>query len=126
VGDRALPCIKLGISQTIGYTPRPQQRGKAMPVSTEEVKKIAHLARINVTEEELTQYQSELTNILGLVEKLDAVKNLENVEPMSHPFEITQPLREDTVTETNQRDEFQKLAPNTEHGLYLVNQAIED
>ena len=91
-----------------------------------DVKKIAHLARIKLDESKVPQYQTELTNILGVVESMNqADDKLKDILPMSHPFEANQRLREDVVSEENQRELFQEGAPETEHGYYLVKQVIE-
>ncbi|MBE9564185.1 MAG: Asp-tRNA(Asn)/Glu-tRNA(Gln) amidotransferase subunit GatC, partial [Proteobacteria bacterium] len=73
---------------------------------------------------DLQSYATNLSNILDLVAQMDAVDTT-GVTPMSHPFDAVQRLREDTVTEVNRREEFQKIAPNTEDGLYLVPKVIE-
>jgi len=65
-----------------------------------------------------------LTDILAFVEQLNSVDTT-GVEPLAHPLDATQRLRPDEVTETNNRENFQKVAPETESGLYLVPQVIE-
>ena len=95
-----------------------------MSIERSDVEKIAHLARLEVAETDVPEYVRNLSNILGLVEQMDSV-NTDNVEPMAHPMEMVQRLREDVVTETNQREHFQQIAPQTENGLYLVPQVIE-
>ncbi len=95
-----------------------------MSIERSDVEKIAHLARLEVAEADVPEYVRNLSNILGLVEQMDSV-NTDNVEPMAHPMEMVQRLREDVVTETNQREHFQQIAPQTENGLYLVPQVIE-
>ncbi|MCK4710630.1 MAG: Asp-tRNA(Asn)/Glu-tRNA(Gln) amidotransferase subunit GatC, partial [Gammaproteobacteria bacterium] len=65
-----------------------------------------------------------LSSILDLVDQMSAV-NTDDVEPMAHPMDASQRLRADIVTETNQREKFQSVAPKTEDGLYLVPQVIE-
>ena len=95
-----------------------------MTIKTETVAKIAHLARIAMSDTELTEYASDLNNILDLVATIDAADTT-NIEPLSDPLERQQRLREDTVTETCQREKFLKLAPQTEDGLFLVPQVIE-
>jgi aspartyl-tRNA(Asn)/glutamyl-tRNA(Gln) amidotransferase subunit C len=65
-----------------------------------------------------------LSSVLDLVDQLQAV-NTEGVEAMSHPMQATQRLREDEVTEINQREAFQAIAPETEDGLFLVPKVIE-
>jgi len=89
-----------------------------------DVEQIAHLARLGINEEDVPEYVTNLTNILALVEQMNSV-DTENVTPMAHPTDAVQRLREDVVTETNQREHFQKIAPQVEDGLYLVPQVIE-
>lgn len=95
-----------------------------MSLDADEVKKIAYLARLKIDEADIPDYVSNLSNILDLAEQMSSV-NTEGVLPMSHPLNAVQRLREDAVTETNQRDYFQKIAPKTEDGLYLVPKVIE-
>ena len=89
------------------------------------IEKVAFLARIKMDREELEKHAKNLEKILDLANQLDSVDTTD-VEPLFHALEITQPLREDEVTETNQRAVFQALAPATEAGLYLVPQVIEE
>lgn len=95
-----------------------------MSISAEEVKKVAHLARLAVPEEQLEGYVRNLSNILNLVDQLSAVDTT-GVEPMAHPLDMMQRLREDVVTETNHREKYQAVAPEVENGLYLVPKVIE-
>ena len=95
-----------------------------MSIQREDVEKIARLAKLQINEEQLETVASELSNILGLVDQLQAV-NTDNIEPMAHPTDAVQILRADKVTETNNREAFQKIAPATENGLYLVPKVIE-
>lgn len=95
-----------------------------MTLDKSTVKTIAGLARLNVDDIEIDKYQSELSNILDLVEQMDAV-NTDGIEPMTHPFDATLRLRDDTVTEHNQREKYQAVAPSTENGLYLVPKVID-
>lgn len=95
-----------------------------MAISEAEVKKVAHLARLAVPEEQLEGYVRNLSNILNLVDQLQAV-DTSGVEPMAHPLDMTQRLREDVVTETNHREQYQSVAPEVEDGLYLVPKVIE-
>lgn len=95
-----------------------------MSLSIEEVKKISYLARLSLTPEDLSLYQPQLSNILQFIEQMNEIDTTQ-IEPLSHPFDIEQRLRNDIVTETNEREKFQKLAPAVESGLYLVPQVIE-
>ena len=95
-----------------------------MSLQEQEVDKIAHLARLAIDEKDVAEYANNLSNILELVEQLSAA-DTDNVEPMSHPLELTQRLREDEVTETDQREQLMKNAPMADNGLFLVPQVIE-
>ncbi len=95
-----------------------------MSLSREQVGKIAHLARLGVEESDFPKYAEELSRILGLVEQMQEADTA-GIEPMAHPLNAVQRLRADEVTENDQRDRFQRIAPATEDGLYLVPQVIE-
>ena len=95
-----------------------------MKISNEDLQKIARLARLEVSEEQATKFSDELEKILYLVEKLKACDTT-SVEPMTHPFDAALRLREDEVTESNQRDKFQAIAPATQDGLYLVPKVLD-
>lgn len=86
--------------------------------------KIARLARIYVDDVDVDRYAAELSSILEFVEQMDKV-DTDNVAPLSHPQDRVLRLREDKVTEEDQRDIFQAVAPATENGLYLVPKVIE-
>jgi aspartyl-tRNA(Asn)/glutamyl-tRNA(Gln) amidotransferase subunit C len=95
-----------------------------MSLDKADVEKIAHLARIAIDEAKIPEYAKNLTGILDLVEQMSAV-DTEAVAPMAHPLDMAQRLREDAVSETNERDKFQSIAPKVEAGLYLVPKVIE-
>ena len=95
-----------------------------MALERTEVEKIAHLARLGLNEAEIPQTTATLNNILGLIDAMQAV-DTSGVEPLAHPLETTQRLRADEVTEHNQRDAYQAIAPAVENGLYLVAKVIE-
>lgn len=95
-----------------------------MSLNRDDVEKIAHLARLEISEGDIPQTMSNLSSILDLVEQMQAV-DTKNVVPMAHPLDTTQRLRTDAVTEENVRDNFQQCAPQTEAGLYLVPKVIE-
>lgn len=95
-----------------------------MALERSDVEKIAHLARLGLTEAEVPQTTDTLNNILGLIDAMQAV-NTTGIEPLAHPLEATQRLRADVVTETNQREAYQAIAPAVESGLYLVPKVIE-
>jgi aspartyl-tRNA(Asn)/glutamyl-tRNA(Gln) amidotransferase subunit C len=93
-------------------------------LSLEEIRRIGDLARLELSATELAAMQQELNGILALVDQMAAV-DTEGVEPMSHPQAAMQRLREDEVTEADQRESFQAIAPKVEDGLYLVPKVIE-
>lgn len=104
-----------------------------MSLTVTDIKKIAHLARIDVNEAEAEATLVKLTGIMNLIAEMQAVDTT-GVVPMSHSQDVTQRLREDVVTKTNQRDEFQQNAPQlgngsseqaVAEGLYLVPKVIE-
>lgn len=95
-----------------------------MSLDTDAVKRIAHLARLGVDAGEYENYARNLSDILSFVEHLNAI-DTSGVEPMAHPLEASQRLRSDAVTETDQRELFQTVAPKVEAGLYLVPKVIE-
>jgi len=95
-----------------------------LAITRSDVEKIAHLARLHVSEQQVDKLTGDLSNILALVDQLQAV-DTQGVTPMAHPLDATQRLRADAVTETNHRDAFQQIAPATEDGLYLVPKVIE-
>jgi aspartyl-tRNA(Asn)/glutamyl-tRNA(Gln) amidotransferase subunit C len=95
-----------------------------MSLTSDDVEKIAHLARLAVDPAETESLSRDLSNILDLVEQMQAV-DTEGVLPMAHPLEMSQRLRADEVTEINQRELYQSNAPQAEAGLFLVPKVIE-
>ena len=95
-----------------------------MSLTPDDVRRIARLARIEVSAAEVESTRVQLNGILGFIEQLQAV-DTRGVEPMSHAVDVVQRLRADRVTESDRRAAFQAIAPDTEAGLYLVPQVIE-
>lgn len=95
-----------------------------MAIEHADVLRAAHLARISLDDADADRYVGDLTRILNMVDKLKEV-DTSGVVPLSHPLDATQPLRPDEVTETNQRDHFQAVAPDVSEGLYLVPRVVE-
>ncbi len=95
-----------------------------MSLDADQVRKIAHLARLAIQDEDIPEYARNLSNILDLVEKMNQIET-SGVEPMAHPQDAVQRLREDQVAESDQRDHFQANAPLAEDGLFLVPRVIE-
>jgi aspartyl-tRNA(Asn)/glutamyl-tRNA(Gln) amidotransferase subunit C len=96
-----------------------------MSLTPEDVKKIAHLARLTLSDSDIAFYTPQLSNILAFIEDLNQA-DTSNVEPLAHPLDVTQRLRPDTVIESDLRDKFQQIAPQVEAGLYLVPKVIEE
>ncbi len=104
-----------------------------MSLNTEDIKKIAHLARIEVNDNEAAATLIKLSGILGLIEQMQTVDTT-GIVPMSHSQDLSQRLRDDVVTKTNKREAFQAIAPAlgngsaeqaVANGLYLVPKVIE-
>lgn len=98
-----------------------------MSLTLEQVHRVAHLARIEISDAEARSTLSHLNEIFTLIEEMQAV-DTQGVEPMAHAQDVAQRLRPDRISETNpveQRAAFQAIAPETEAGLYLVPKVIE-
>lgn len=95
-----------------------------MSLTLEQVRRVAHLARIEVSDAEAESTLGQLNDIFALIEEMQAV-DTKGIEPMAHAQNLAQRLRADHVTETNRREAFQAVAPEIEAGLYLVPQVIE-
>jgi aspartyl-tRNA(Asn)/glutamyl-tRNA(Gln) amidotransferase subunit C len=95
-----------------------------MSLSQDDVKRIANLARIELCEDEVDTVLMQLSSIFNLIEQMQAV-DASAISPMSHAQDVTQRLRDDAVTETDQHILFQAVAPQVEAGLYLVPKVIE-
>ena len=95
-----------------------------MSLNSADIKRIAHLARIEVNDAEADATLTKLTGILALIEQMQAVDTT-GIAPMSHSQDVTQRLRDDVVTATNQRELYQSIAPAVAEGLYLVPKVIE-
>ncbi len=93
-------------------------------LSRDQVLKIARLARIEVGPDEAARLERDLNGILAMVERMSRV-DTRGIEPMAHPGEASQRLREDRVTEPDRRADYQAVAPAVEDGLYLVPKVIE-
>lgn len=95
-----------------------------MAIDRSDVEKIAHLARLQIDAAEADRVADRISDILALIDVMQAVDTT-GVEPLSHPLDAVQRLRPDVVTETDQRDALQRIAPAAEAGLYLVPKVIE-
>lgn len=95
-----------------------------MSIEPESISGIAQLARLHLSDDDGERYSRELSAILTFVEQMNEVDTA-GVAPMAHPLDLTQPLRADTVTESDRREEFQANAPAVRDGLYIVPKVID-
>ncbi|MDR5905521.1 MULTISPECIES: Asp-tRNA(Asn)/Glu-tRNA(Gln) amidotransferase subunit GatC [Halomonadaceae] len=95
-----------------------------MALEPSDVMRAAHLARLAMNDVDAAGYVDDLGRILAMVDQLQEV-DTHGVAPLAHPLDSTQRLRADEVTERDQRDHFQRVAPAVENGLYLVPRVVE-
>ena len=95
-----------------------------MALSKQAIEQIAHLARLEISETDMPVYAAKLDRIIGFIDEL-AQANTGDLLPMAHSLDMSQRLRPDEVTESNDRDRYQANAPETAQGLYLVPRVIE-
>ena len=95
-----------------------------MSLTAADVNKIAYLARLGIDTQDTESYAKDLSDMLELVAQMSTV-NTDNVAPMAHPLDQSQRLRPDQVSETDHREDFQRIAPQVEADLYLVPRVIE-
>lgn len=95
-----------------------------MSIDADAIEKVARLARIRLDSADVPALTERIGNILAMVDRLQAVDTA-GVEPLANPCDASQRLRADTVSEADQRERFQAIAPSTEQGLYLVPRVIE-
>jgi aspartyl-tRNA(Asn)/glutamyl-tRNA(Gln) amidotransferase subunit C len=117
--------IMRAVEQDIKYDICITQHGAyTMSLTASDVKKIAHLARLGIDEQQIEHYAQDLSKLLDLMTQMGQ-QDTNGVSPMAHPLDQMQRLRPDAVTESDQRDAFQAIAPQTEAGLYLVPKVID-
>jgi aspartyl-tRNA(Asn)/glutamyl-tRNA(Gln) amidotransferase subunit C len=95
-----------------------------MSLSDDQVRRLARLARIDLQASETSAAAERLNRVLGLIDEMRRVDTA-GVEPMAHAQDLVQPLRVDSVTETDRRESYQVVAPAVEAGLYLVPKVLE-
>ena len=95
-----------------------------MSLTLDDVRRIARLARLDVSAAEADTTRDQLNGILAFIEQLQSVDTT-GIEPMAHAVDVVQRLRPDAVTEPDRREAFQAIAPETEAGLYLVPKVLE-
>ena len=96
-----------------------------MRLSKIDTEKVAHLARLDISQQEKESITKDLDNILLLIDRMNK-EDTSEVPPLAHPLDATQPLRPDQVTESNQRDLLQQNAPLTHNGLFIVPAVIDN
>lgn len=97
---------------------------KQVTLTVDQVRNVARLARLGVDEDQIDVYAGELSRIVDVFARLQAV-DTDTIAPMAHPLDLTARLRPDTVLETDQREAFQAVAPAVADGVYLVPKVIE-
>ena len=95
-----------------------------MSLTPDDVKSIARLARLSIAEQDIPAYAKNLSSIMEFVAQLDKT-DTSTVQPMAHPLDMSQRLREDAITEKVERERYQQNAPEVEAGLYLVPKVVE-
>ena len=95
-----------------------------MSIERADIEKLALLARIAISDEQIAPTTGRIASVIALVDQLQAA-DTDGVDPMAHPMDAVQRLRADEVSETDNREAFQAIAPSTEEGLYLVPRVIE-
>lgn len=93
-------------------------------VQQDEIEKMAELARIRIADDQIGEVTDRIADILAMVDQLQAIDTA-GVEAMANPLDAVQRLRPDVVTENDQREAFQAIAPAVENGLYLVPKVID-
>ena len=96
-----------------------------MPISNKDLEEISYLARINVQEEDFSSLKKELEKILKLIGKMNDA-DTDGIKAMSHPLDLSQPLRSDEVTEIDERDKLLASAPSVKYGLFMVPKVIDE
>ena len=95
-----------------------------MALTNKDIKKISQLAKININSKDEEILLSKLEGIMKLIDSMKKV-NTDNIEPMSHALDITQPLREDVVSEKNQKNDFLKLGPESNEDYFIVPRVVD-
>ncbi|MDQ3188282.1 MAG: Asp-tRNA(Asn)/Glu-tRNA(Gln) amidotransferase subunit GatC [Pseudomonadota bacterium] len=95
-----------------------------MSLDLEQVRRIAHLARIDITDDEARQTLAQLVDIFGMIERMQAVDTA-GVEPMADPLGGSARLRDDIVNESDQRAAIVENAPEQLGGLFMVPRVVE-
>ena len=95
-----------------------------MSIDKSDIEHLCNLSKLNLDDEEQSVFLSQMQSILDMIEELQEV-NTGDIEPMAHPLQMTQRLRQDEVTEFNNREKYQKNTGFAEDGFYKVPKVIE-
>ena len=95
-----------------------------MALSKQDIEYIAHLARLEISDNEIADYEAKLGKIIEFIDELEQA-DTGDLLPMAHPLDMSQRLRADEVTATDQRDRYQENATEKENGLYVVPRVVE-
>ncbi len=95
-----------------------------MALSKQDIEYIAHLARLEISDNEVADYEAKLGKIIEFIDELEQA-DTGDLLPMAHPLDMSQRLRADEVTATDQRDHYQESATEKENGLYVVPRVVE-
>ena len=95
-----------------------------MTIEQQDLKKIAELSKIEISEENFKDFELKIKNIINLIDELISA-DVSNIEPMAHPLDQKQMLRKDAVTEKTQIDEIEKNAPEIKDSHYIVPKFVE-
>ncbi len=95
-----------------------------MAITRKDIEHIAHLARLEVSDAEIPAYTEKLDKIIGFIDTLEQA-DTEGLQPMAHPLNMSQRLREDAVTATDSRERYQQNAAEKTDGLYTVPRVVE-
>ena len=95
-----------------------------MPITSEDVARVAHLARLRIPEDSLAEVTDRFTRVLSMIDELQKI-NTDGVDPMSNPHDMVQRLRADEITENDERDALQRVAPEVVDGYFLVPRVID-
>ncbi|WP_420464439.1 Asp-tRNA(Asn)/Glu-tRNA(Gln) amidotransferase subunit GatC [Panacagrimonas sp.] len=95
-----------------------------MSLSADQIRQVAHLARLELRADEVDHYARQISSILEMVDQLSTADTA-GVTPMAHPLAMVQRLRPDAVTEPDLRSDYQAHAPAVQDGLFVVPKVIE-
>ena len=95
-----------------------------MSIDKSDIEHLCNLSKLNLDEEEQSVFLRQMQSILDMIEELQEV-DTGDIEPMAHPLQMTQRLRDDEVTELNDREKYQKNTDFVEDGFYKVPKVID-